>query len=121
MTKVTFFVKQFCAIVKGDSDEVQALKVQRSAVSQLKTQIAVLEGVSVELETAIEEAEDAEKAALVNDGKIITTNSNYVAKLLSTHNDVENAKEALENHNAKLEFLKKKLAQVETIDTSSAE
>lgn len=106
MNTVKSFVKQFLAAVKGDTDEVAAQKALRQANSALSTQISILEGDLVNKEDAVTAAEDALSKAVVNNGNPITNRDSYVENLLYSKNSVTTAKEALDNHKAKIEFLK---------------
>ena len=113
-TKVTSFVNQFLAYVKGDTDQVQAEKVFRKAKSALEVSISSLTGDTVNFEDAIIEAEENLKAARVNHGIAISDRAAYVSSLLSAKNRLTTAQENLEAHNQKIAFLKETLTALET-------
>lgn len=116
-TKVTSFVNQFLAYVKGDTEQVQAEKVFRQAQSALNVSISSLTGDTVNFEDAISEAQENLAAARVNKGLVITDRSSYVSQLLSAKNRLTTAEENLEMHNQKLDFLKETLAALEKEET----
>lgn len=112
-TKVTSFVNQFLALVKGDSATVQAEKVFRQAQSALNVQISSLTGDTINFEDALQEAQESLKKAMVNNGQSISDRAKYVSLLLENKNRVISAEEDLESHKAKLAFLKDTLAALE--------
>ena len=116
-TKVTSFVNQFLAYVKGDTAQVQAEKVFRQAQSALNVSISSLTGDTVNFEDAISEAQENLAAARINKGLAITDRSAYVSQLLSAKNRLTTAEENLEAHNQKLDFLKETLAALEKEET----
>jgi hypothetical protein len=112
-TKVTSFVNQFLALVKGDSATVQAEKVFRQAQSALNVQISSLTGDTINFEDSLQEAQESLKKAMVNNGQSISDRAKYVSLLLECKNRVTAAEEDLESHKAKLAFLKDSLAALE--------
>lgn len=113
-TKVTSFVNQFLAVVKGDSAKAQAEKVFRQAQSALNVQISSGTGDTINFEDALESAKEKLKLARVNDGRIITDRNAYVLNLLNAKNDLIDAEEKLERHKAKIAFLQETLNQLES-------
>ena len=89
-TTVKSFVKQFAAMLTGDSAQVQAEKNYRRADSALRTHIANLEGKTIGLEDRLEAAEEHCSKALVNEGNAIVENGRdaYVQNMI----DAENAR-----------------------------
>jgi uncharacterized protein (DUF342 family) len=112
-TKVTSFVNQFLALVKGDSATVQAEKVFRQAQSALNVQINSLKGDTINFEDAITEAQEELAKAKVNSGLAITDRGSYVQVLLNKKNKLTTAEENLEGHKAKLSFLEETLKSLE--------
>ena len=112
-TKVTSFVNQFLALVKGDSATVQAEKVFRQAQSALNVQINSLKGDTINFEDAITEAQEELAKAKVNNGLAITDRASYVQVLLNKKNKLTTAEENLEGHKAKLSFLEETLKSLE--------
>lgn len=107
-----YAVKLVIAILKGDDDEATGLKIMRLGSSALKTQINQLEGDTMQLEDAIEKAEENAIHALVNFGRPIEDRNEYVNIIINCENELELAKEALEEHNKTIELLKAKLEQL---------
>lgn len=111
--KIKSFIKSFIAVVTGDDATALGEKVYRQAVSGLNVQIASLNGDTVALEDKVTETKEALASARVNNGKLITDRSQYVQNLLNAKNKVTSAEEALEEHEAKLVFLKGELAKLD--------
>jgi len=110
MSKMNSFVKQFVAAVKGDDVEVQAQKAWRSAESALKVQIAAREGDTIAKEDAVTSAEEALSQARINKGYPIIDRESYISELIYAKNVLTEAEEALEEHIAEVDFLKKEYA-----------
>lgn len=109
MNKINSFVKQFAAIVTGDSATAQAEKAKRQADSALKTHIAVLTGDVVSKEDAVTSAKERMTLATVNNGQSITNRDSYVRGLFDAKNALTEAEEALKLHKEKIEFLTSQL------------
>lgn len=112
MNKVKSYVKQFAAILTGDNAEATAQKALRASDSALRTQIASLTGDNIGLEDALEQAQENEKMALLNNGKVPTDRNQYVRSLLDARNAVIDAQEALEDHKEKIAYLQGKLEEL---------
>ena len=109
MTKVEKaenFIKEVVAIIKGDDAEAKGLKILRQADSAFKTQISSLTGDTVTLEDALDEAKEALRLARLNNGNLITDRNVYIKNILEKQNAIIEAQEALDEHVAKIEFLK---------------
>jgi hypothetical protein len=106
--KMVSFVKQFVALVEGDTAEAKGQKVFRQADSALNTHIAILTGELVAKEDAVAAAKENQEKALVNFGKEITDRDTYVSNLYKAENAVIEAEEALKVHQEKLDLLKSK-------------
>lgn len=103
------YVKSVIAIITGDDAEAKALKIQRQAESGLKTQIASLEGDTISFEDAVTDAEEALEKATFSNGELFTDRNQYVRDLIQCQNNLTTAKQNLEAHTAKLDFLKERL------------
>jgi hypothetical protein len=112
--KIKSVVKQFAAMVQGDSARVQAEKNYRRADSALKTQIAKLNGETISLEDKVETAKEKASAAIVNGGVLITdeTRDLYVRNLISADNELKEAEKKLSKHKELIAFLEAKLEQL---------
>jgi len=112
-TSVNSFVNQFLAYVKGDSAEAQAEKAWRQAKSALNSEIARLDAVTVDLETDIENAQEALSKARINNGNQIEDRSAYLVNLLRAKNTLQAAEENLNEHLAKFEFFQTEIQNLE--------
>ena len=110
--KVKSFIREFSALVAGETTKVQAEKTLRSADNALKAQIANLEGDKISLEDAVEEAADQLRKARYNFGKEIKDRTDYVSNLVNCKNAHTEAVEALDEHNALISFLKEELKEI---------
>lgn len=99
------FVKQFVALVEGDSAEATAQKTFRAADSSINTHIAVLTGDLIAKEDAVTAAEENLQRAKVNNGQMIIDRDQYIKNLFHAKNTLVEAEEALDDHIAKIEFL----------------
>ena len=113
MSKMNSFVKSFVAIITGDDAEAKAQKAYRQALSGLKSQISSLEGDTVNFEDKLEEAKEAQANARVNNGLPITDRDKYVENLFEAKNSVTEAEQDLEEHKARIQFLKDELESLE--------
>jgi hypothetical protein len=113
MNKTKSFVKEIVALLKGDDAEATAQKVLRQADSAFKTQIASLTGDTISLEDAVVDAQENLRLSRLNNGSIISDRNSYIRNLLDAKNRLTEAEEALEAHNAKLDFLKQQAALLE--------
>jgi len=104
------FVKEVVAIIKGDDAEATGQKILRQADSAFKAQIASLNGDTIALEDAVENAQDRVNKCRINHGNLITDRNDYIRNLLDAKNRLTTAEEALEAHNTKLAFLNEQFA-----------
>ena len=113
---VKSFVKQFAALLQGDTAEVTAQKVFRQVQSSLNTQIAVMNGDLVAKEDAVTDAKEELDRARLNYGKELASSDRtaYVRNLINKKNAVESAQEALDTHLETLDFLKGELVRLES-------
>ncbi|MEX0597641.1 MAG: hypothetical protein WD512_14205 [Candidatus Paceibacterota bacterium] len=110
------FVKEFLALVKGDTEERDALKVKRQAISALKARIHVMDGETMDLEQNIDDANSELEKATLNNGDALSGDNQrdrYVSGLIYAKNRVTDAEEALEENKLTLNFLKEKLSEIE--------
>lgn len=110
---VKSFIKQAVAVITGDDATATAEKIYRAAVSANKSQIAALEGATIDLEDKVEEAKEALVAARLNGGRKIEDRNLYSQSVLAAHNRVIKAEEALEAHKTKIAFFESELVALE--------
>ena len=113
VSKTKSFVKEVLAILAGDNNEATAQKILRQADSAFKTQIASLTGDTIALEDRLEDAKENLRLSRLNNGLQITDRNSYIRNLLDAKNSVTSSEEALELHNAKLDFLKEQASLLE--------
>lgn len=106
---VKSFVKQFVATVTGDDVTAKAEKAFRQSESALKSQIASLNGDTINLEDRVEDAKSKLELAKINSGNPISDRDDYIAHLLTAKNAVTSAENALETHKKKIAFLQETL------------
>ena len=80
--KVTNFIKEVTARLKGDEAGVIAAKVERKALSAINGQLAALKAKLVDDETAVEDAEEALNNAIFPTS-VFTDNAMYVRNIQS--------------------------------------
>ena len=95
MNKVSNFIKEVTARLKGDEAGVVAAKVERKAQSAINGQLAALRAKLVDDETAVEDAEEAFNTA-VFPTNVFTDNRDYVTQIQSANTRLEEAKDQLE-------------------------
>lgn len=109
MSKVGEFVEETMARITGDTDKALAIKNKRKAKSAFKTQIAIKDSEIVDLESKVEEYDDAVKAAMYPEAAI-TNNEKYVRGIIDAQNNLEDKKEELEETKALQKRMKDILA-----------
>jgi len=103
--KALSFVEEAVALIKGDSAEATAIKIQRLANSALDVQIAVNHGKTVVFEDAVEASKEKLHFAKLNNGVVITDGDNYVEQLIIAKNNLTIAEENLVAHLETIDFL----------------
>lgn len=112
MSDLSNFVKLVVAKVKGDEAEVAGLKIQKRASAAIAAQVAAKQAHTLTLEDNLDSAKEKQASALINNGDLITDNSQYIKNLLTTEVEVKAAQQALDNHKEEISFLEGKLAEV---------
>jgi hypothetical protein len=115
------FIREFQAVVKGETTAVQAEKTLRSAKSALQVQISNMEGDLITFEDNVESAKEVLKLARVNKGQVIEARGKYVSDLINAKNAVTIAEESLKSHHEVLEFLRSELAKLDYTEEVSVE
>ena len=110
--EVNSFVELVVAMLQGDNAKVTAVKIQRKAKVELKSQIAVKEAHTLTLEENVEQAEEALQKARLANGEIITSGETYISNLLHAKRNLASAEITLGNHKETVKFLKEELALV---------
>jgi hypothetical protein len=110
MNKVSNFIKEVTARLKGDEAGVVAAKVERKAQSAINGQLAALRAKLVDDETAVEDAEEAFNTA-VFPTSVFTDNRHYVTQIQSANTRLEEAKDQLEATKEAIAFFEKLVAE----------
>jgi hypothetical protein len=111
MTKVSNFIKEVTARLKGDEAGVVAAKVERKALSAINGQLAALKAKLVDDETAVEDAQEAFNVAVFPTA-VFTDNRFYVSS-------IQRAQEVLDDKEAELESTKESIAYFESLLTNN--
>ena len=106
------FVQRVVNFLKSDDAESIAKGIQKKGNAVLKAQIAAKEAHTLNLEEALDSANESKEAAVINYGKSITYNDSYVEGILRTAQAVELAQENLTDHLESIETLKAALKEV---------
>jgi len=96
MSKVSNFIKEVTARLKGDEAGVVAAKVERKATSAINGQLAALKAKLVDDETAVEDAEEALNNAIFPTS-VFTDNSSYVRTIQARQEYLDIALATLES------------------------
>jgi len=112
------FIERFEALVKGDDAKAQGEKAYQKALKGWQNELAALEYGSIDLKAAVESAKEADERSLLNGGNDITDPKRYITKCYEIANSLAIAKEALEDHNIKIEFVKAKIAEFSSTEAN---
>lgn len=96
MSKVTNFIKEVTARLKGDENGVIAAKVERKALSAINGQLAALRAKLVDDETSVEDAEEALNNAIFPTS-VFTDNGIYVRTIQARQEYLDLAKTTLDS------------------------
>jgi hypothetical protein len=110
LKKGELFVKEVIARIKGDDAEAKASKIARRAISAIDVQVATLKGRIVEAEVDVENKEEVFKTALYPT-EVFTNNQIYCNNIASANQQLEEAKETLENLKNSIKFFEDVLAK----------
>lgn len=113
-TTIKSFINEFISVIKGDDVQAKSEKVFRQVSSALNTHISNMNGDTINFEDKISEAKENLTLVRYNKGEFVVNRDQYIRDLLSAKNALTEAEEALEKHQAKLDFLKSELKQHET-------
>jgi hypothetical protein len=111
MSKVSNFIKEVTARLKGDEAGVVAAKVERKALSAFNGQLAALRAKLVDDETALEDAEEAFSAALFPTS-VFTDNQGYIANIKNKQEALDAAMETLENTKESIAYFESLLEKI---------
>lgn len=117
--KVKSFVREFCAVVQGNTDKQIAEVNYRKSDHALSAHIFVLKGDLITAEQLLEDAKEDLYKARHNNGKNITDRDDYVQNLISAKNNVDLQQEKCDEIKLTLEFLEEELKTInEEVDSN---
>lgn len=96
MSKVSNFIKEVTARLKGDEAGVVAAKVERKALSAVNGQLAALKAKLVDDETVVEDAAEALKNAIFPT-EVFSDNRAYVRGIQDAQGHLDNAIDEMES------------------------
>lgn len=111
--KENLFIKQVIALLKGEKDEVIAIKIQKKVAATFKTEIAASKAKLLELEDSLEEAKEVYQKAFVNNGELSFDKDSYLNILIDARNKVVDAEEAIAAKKDIITFFEEQLKEVE--------
>lgn len=112
-SQIKSFLREFKAVMNGDSDGVTAEKAFRQSQSALATAIATVTGDLIAKEDAVEAAQERLRRVRVNNGQLITDRSEYLRNLVDARNDLIGAEQALADHRELIEFYQTEKSKAE--------
>jgi hypothetical protein len=101
--KVTNFVKQVMAQLKGDENQVVATKNARKGDSAVQSQISALRSKLVDDESNVEDKTEALYKAKYPTA-LITNNNSYVTNIVYAQENLDAAKKQMDETKASIEF-----------------
>lgn len=109
VVKGKLFLKEVVARLKGDDAEAKGAKIARKAVGAVEAQIAALKYKKVDLDSKVEENEEALHSAKFPTD-FPSTGQSYVDAILAAQQRLDSAKEAVEANEAASKFFEELLA-----------
>ena len=103
MSKVSKFVQEVVAVIKGDDAQALALKIERKAKSAFSQQIASLNAAIVDQEDTVDSALEAYHKALYPETQIEDSRA-YVKKIADKKAALDAEQEKLETLQESLQF-----------------
>ena len=113
MSQLNRIGKLILATIKGDDAEATRLKIVNKGISAFKSQIAVKEAITLDLEEKVEESKGAVDLALINNGSPIGDRETYLVNYIESTKKLEESKKALKVHLEGIQKLKDGLAVLE--------
>lgn len=109
-TNLQSFVAQFVAVVKGDDAAVLAEKVYRQRQAALISHLASYKGDLVDLEVAVEDAQEKFNKFRLNNGTMIENRRSYITSLIAAKEAITDAEEALVSQKETIKFIEEEIA-----------
>ncbi len=109
---VSLFIQLVVAAVKGDDAAAVGIKIQKTAIAQIRAQVAAKNAHTLTLEDNLESAKDALANARINGGVIISDSAEYIRGLLVANKNIETAEDAIAKHEKDIQFLTEQLSNI---------
>lgn len=111
MSKVSNFMKEVTARLKGDEAGVVAAKVERKALSAINGQLASLRAKLVDDETNVEDAEENLKVAIFPTS-VFTDNQAYIRNIKAAQENLDAAVAEMESTKETIAYFEKKVEEL---------
>jgi hypothetical protein len=108
----SLFIQLVIAAVKGDDAAAVGIKIQKTAMAQIRAQIAAKNAHTLTLEDNLEVAKEALANARINNGVLISDSVEYIKKLLVANKKISQAEDDIKNHEKEILFLTEQLALI---------
>ncbi len=108
----SLFIQLVIAAVKGDDAAAVGIKIQKTAIAQIRAQVAAKNAHTLTLEDNLEVAKEALASARINNGVLITDSVEYIRTLLLANKGIEQAEDAITNHEKEIAFLTEQLSLI---------
>lgn len=108
MSKVSNFIKEVTARLKGDEAGVVAAKVERKALSAINGQLAALKAKLVDDETAVEDAQEALNNAIFPTA-VFTNNQDYIVNIKRMQDILDSCVDQLYSTKASIDYFEELL------------
>lgn len=108
----SLFIQLVIAAVKGDDAAAVGIKIQKTAMAQIRAQVAAKNAHTLTLEDNLEVAKEALATARINNGVLISDSVAYIRTLLLANKGIEQAEEAIKNHEKEIAFLTEQLSLI---------
>ena len=108
----SLFIQLVIAAVKGDDAAAVGIKIQKTAMAQIRAQVAAKNAHTLTLEDNLEAAKEALANARINNGILISDSVEYIKKLLLANKEIKKAEEAIIKHEEEIEFLTEQLSLI---------
>lgn len=108
----SLFIQLVIAAVKGDDAAAVGIKIQKTAIAQIRAQVAAKNAHTLTLEDNLEVAKEALATARINNGVLISNSVEYIRTLLVAKKEISKAEDDIKNHQNEIEFLTEQLALI---------
>jgi hypothetical protein len=108
----SLFIQLVIAAVKGDDAAAVGIKIQKTAMAQIRAQVAAKNAHTLTLEDNLEVAKEALAQARINNGLLISDSVAYIKTLLIANRKISQAEDEIKNHEEEITFLTEQLSLI---------